>query len=67
MRKQKPDISLATKTGHLHLLTTPPIVGSLARYMVRGGAITLSEDRYQYFWIVRKCLVFRRFDVLPPE
>jgi hypothetical protein len=22
MRKQKPDISLATKTGHLHLLTT---------------------------------------------
>jgi hypothetical protein len=45
----------------------PQMVGSLARYMVRGGAITLSEDRYQYFWIVRKRLVFRRFDVLPPE
>ena len=45
----------------------PQMVGLLARYMVRGGAIPLSEDRYQYFWIVRKRLVFRRFDVLPPE
>jgi Tetracyclin repressor-like, C-terminal domain len=41
MRKQKPDISLATKTGHLHLLTTALITTFLETKM-RDAATSIA-------------------------
>ena len=49
------------------LCVQPQMVGWMARYKAGSCANTLGEERYQYFWIVRKCLVSRRFHVLPPE